>query len=179
MPVMCTSISNLNSPSECLIHYASRTQEFPPCFDRVTSLHFGVLRTKDWAGERGKNGPTEDSQKCGTLSMIEAYCFLELKSFKKKKKKNQFILEELIIRGKSVLSGTASAVHVSQLHFCVISGVWNWEHEAISLVACVSGKGWKLPDNCPENWPLSLCVCLERRILKRKKKSQTTNEIKA
>jgi len=85
-------------------------------------LYFGVLRTKDGAGDRRKNRPIEDSQKCGILSMIDAYCFLEFKSFKKKNI-NQFILEELIIRGKSVLSGTVSAVHVSQLHFCVIPGV--------------------------------------------------------
>lgn len=121
MPVMYTTITDLNSPSEHSVHRVSKTQEFPPCFDGVTSLYFGVLRTKNRAGER-ENGPTEDAQKYGISSMTVAYCFLELESFKKEKK-NQFILEELIIRGKSVLSGTASAVHGSQLYFCVISGV--------------------------------------------------------
>lgn len=86
----------------------------------MSSLHFGVLRTKNWDGERGKTGPTENSQKWGILSMIEPCCFLEVKTFKEK---YQFILKELIPRGEIVISGTVSVEHVFQLYFCVICAV--------------------------------------------------------
>lgn len=59
IPVMYTTVTNLTSPSEHLVHHVSKTHKFPPCFDGVTSLYFDVMRTKNRAGER------EDSQKCG------------------------------------------------------------------------------------------------------------------
>lgn len=88
--------------------------------------------------------------------MREAYCFLELNSFKEKKKINHpggillFLLPFLRSRCPSYIS--------------VTPGVGNRERETVNLVGCVSGKEQKSSENCPGNWPFSPCVCLERGI---------------